>query len=61
MDKQVTGGAKPQDPDSEYMKLVNERKKIARKVYAENDPAAGILNKFLDEKKAHTIMKLVMP
>ncbi|MBW1838715.1 MAG: 4Fe-4S binding protein [Deltaproteobacteria bacterium] len=53
--------AKPQDPDSEYMKLVNERKKMAREIYIENDPAAGILNKFLDEEKAHTIMKLVMP
>lgn len=53
--------AKPQDPHSEYMKLVNERKKMARRIYIENDPAAGILNKFLNEEKAHTIMKLVMP
>ena len=53
--------AKPQDPDSQYMTRVRERRMVAREVYRENDPAAGILNKFLDEGKAHTIMKLVMP
>ena len=53
--------AKPLDPDSAYMKLVNERRKVIRDTYLENDPAAGILNKFLGDESAHTILKLIMP
>jgi len=53
--------AKPLDPHSAYMKLVHERRKVIRDTYLENDPAAGILNKFLGDDTAHTILKLIMP
>ncbi len=53
--------ATPKDPQSDDMKLVAERRKTARFLSCENDPAGGALDKFMDSEKAHAMMKLAMP
>jgi NAD-dependent dihydropyrimidine dehydrogenase PreA subunit len=53
--------ASPQDPDSDYMKRVHERRKTVRTLLQENDPGMGPLNKFLGKEKAHRIMSIVEP
>ena len=53
--------AQPQDPHSDYMRLVHERRKTIGKLLMENDPGLGPLNKFLGDKKARIAMSIVEP
>jgi len=53
--------AKPCDPDSDYMKLIQARKKNIRALYRENDPGVGSLNKFLGDKLADISLSIIEP
>jgi len=53
--------ATPQDPNSEYMKLVHERRKNIRALYKENDPGVGSLNKFLGDTMAAISLSIIEP
>jgi ferredoxin len=53
--------AKPQDPKSDYMKLVQARRRTIRELFQENDPGEGTLSKFMGEEMAHIMMEITMP
>ncbi len=53
--------ATPMDPESDYMKLVNERKVNIRKTYHFFDPGGGAIEKFLGEKRARKALNVIMP
>jgi len=53
--------AQPQDPGSDYMKLVNQRRKSIRALYKENDPGVGSLNKFLGDHMASVSLSIIEP
>jgi NAD-dependent dihydropyrimidine dehydrogenase PreA subunit len=53
--------AKPQDPASEYMKRVHQRRKNIRELYRENDPGVGTLNKFLGDEMADASLAIIEP
>jgi len=51
--------AQLQDPNSDYMKLVHERRETIRGLLREYDPGLGPLKKFLGDKKAQAVMSIV--
>ena len=51
----------PQDINSERMRLINDRRKTIRKLYVENDPGAGALNKFLGDELEKVQMAIIEP
>ena len=53
--------AEPQDHNSPYMKLVQERRKNIRALYKENDPGAGSLNKYLGQELGATAISIIEP
>jgi len=53
--------AKPQDPGSDYMKLIHERRRKIRELYKENDPGVGSLNKFLGDRMAEVSLSIIEP
>jgi len=53
--------ASPRDPDTDYMKLVHERRKNIRQLYKENDPGIGSLNKFLGDELAEIDLSIIEP
>jgi len=53
--------ASPLDPNSDYMKLVHERRKTIRQLYKENDPGVGSLNKFLGDELAEIDLSIIEP
>jgi hypothetical protein len=53
--------AKPQDPNSDYMKLIYQRRANIRKFYRENDPGAGPLTKFLGPDQAERLLAVIEP
>ncbi|MEI6127331.1 MAG: 4Fe-4S binding protein [Pseudomonadota bacterium] len=53
--------AVPLDADSSYMKLVHERRNVLRRLYLENDPGIGSVNKFIGEEKGKRILELIVP
>jgi NAD-dependent dihydropyrimidine dehydrogenase PreA subunit len=53
--------AQPQDPASEYMKRVHQRRKNIRELYRENDPGVGTLNKFLGDEMADASLAIIEP
>jgi len=53
--------AKPQDPGSDYIKRVHERRKNMRALYREYDPGVGTLNKFLGDEMADTSLAIIEP
>ena len=53
--------AKPQDPASDTMKLIRERRRKIRELYKENDPGVGSLNKFLGDRMAEVSLSIIEP
>lgn len=53
--------AVPRDKGSPSMKLVNERRAVLRRLYLENDPGIGSINKFIGEEKGKQILELIVP
>ncbi len=53
--------ATPLDRESDYMKLVNARKKNIRNNYLLFDPGGGALEKFLGEKRAKKALNVIAP
>jgi len=53
--------AQPQDPHSDYMKLIHQRRQTIRALYKENDPGVGSLNKFLGDKLADVALSIIEP
>lgn len=53
--------ARPQDPASDAMKMIHERRKMMRALYKENDPGLGSLNKFLGDKMADVALSIIEP
>ena len=53
--------ARPQDPGSEYMKRVHQRRKNMRELYRENDPGVGTLNKFMGDEMADASLAIIEP
>ncbi len=53
--------ARPQDPGSDYMKLIRERRRTIRELYKENDPGVGSLNKFLGDHMAEVSLSIIEP
>ena len=53
--------AKPQDPASDAMKLIHERRKMMRAIYKENDPGVGALDKFLGSEMAEVALSIIEP
>jgi len=53
--------ATPVDPSSEIFTRINHRRKVVTKLYSENDPGGGAIEKFLGDKKGHKVMVAMMP
>lgn len=53
--------AQPQDPGSDRMKLIRERRRSIRELYKENDPGVGSLNKFLGDHMAEVSLSIIEP
>lgn len=53
--------ARPQDTGSDYMKLIQERRRKIREMYKENDPGVGSLNKFLGDHMAEVSLSIIEP
>jgi len=53
--------AKPLDPQSDYMKYINERRLKMRALYTEYDPGVGSLNKFLGDDLAEIALSIIEP
>jgi ferredoxin len=53
--------AQPQDPGSDKMKLIQERRRKIRELYKENDPGVGSLNKFLGDHMAEVSLSIIEP
>ena len=51
--------AQPQDPHSDYMKLIHQRRQRIRALYKENDPGVGALNKFLGDTMADVALSII--
>jgi hypothetical protein len=53
--------ARPRDPQSPEMQLINQRRRQIRAVYKENDPGVGSLNKFLGDTMADIALSIIEP
>jgi len=53
--------ARPQDSSSDYMNLIQERRRKIRALYKENDPGVGSLNKFLGDHMAEVSLSIIEP
>ncbi len=53
--------ARPCDPESDYMKLIAQRRKNITALYSENDPGKGSLDKFLGEELGEVSISIIEP
>lgn len=53
--------ARPRDIDSPAMQAILKRRRVLNRLYRENDPGIGSINKFIGEEKGHKVLEVILP